>query len=338
MASQDEGRNRQPWAIIAEDVFSPAAAWRGHRFSVFFRGAHGELLLREREGDRWTPIRSLGVPTARIGRLKAPMPVDWPLSACATRGDRVELLARGPEGELLHGTLRGDVWDGFECIGAPQVDGAGVAIPLGLAGAPTACTREAGQMDVFAVGGTGALLHTTWNGSEFSDLESLGGLDARGGDLPIAGAISAAACGRRWMSIFARSTSGELLIKKWNGSGWSPFAPVRAPEELDPMYPTLHGLVPLSSAPVAGGGGTSRLDVFARGPAGDLLHRWWNGETWTRFESLGMPGEPPVPLSGGSLACAWGKWRLDVLARAIDGKLYNVSPIFSPRHLLNSSH
>jgi hypothetical protein len=162
------------------------------------------------------------------------MPVDWPLSACATGGDRVELLARGPEGELLHGTLRGDVWNGFECIGAPQVDGAGAAIPLGLAGAPTACTREAGQMDVFAVGGTGALLHTTWNGAGFSDLESLGGLDARGGDLPIAGAISAAACGRLWMSIFARSTSGELLIKAWNGSSWSPFAPVRAPEELDP--------------------------------------------------------------------------------------------------------
>src|SRR5258708_6917449 len=155
---------------------------------------------------------------------------------------------------------------------------------------------------------------------------------------PFRRAPPAAACGRRWMSSFARSTSGELLIKKWNGSDWSPFAPVRAPEELDPMYPTLHGLVPLSSAPVAGGGGTSRLDVFARGPAGDLLHRWWNGETWTRFESLGMPGEPPVPLSGGALRPAAGEWRLDVLARAIDGKLYNVSPIFSPRHLLNSSH
>jgi hypothetical protein len=200
MTSQDEGRNQQHWVAIAEDVFSPAAAWRGQRFSVFFRGAQGDLLLREREGERWTATRSLGIPPARIGRLEAPMPVDWPLSAIATGGDRLDLLARGPEGELLHGTLRGDVWEGFECIGAPQVDGAG------------------------------------------------------------------AAC-----------------------------------------------------------------------PAGDLLHRWWNGETWTKFHSLGMPGEPPLPLSGGSLACAWGKWRLDVLARAIDGKLYNVSPIFSPRHQLNSS-
>jgi hypothetical protein len=197
MTSQDEGRNRQHWVAIAEDVFSPAAAWRGQRFSVFLRGAQGELLLREREGERWTAIRSLGVPTARMGRVEAPMPVDWPVSACATGGDRVELLARGPEG----------------------------------------------------------------------------GLDGRGGDLPIAGAISAAACGRRRMSIFARSTSGELLIKAWNGSGWSPFAPVRAPEELDPMYPTLQGLVPLSSAPVAGGGGTSRLDVFARGPTGSCTTR-----------------------------------------------------------------
>jgi hypothetical protein len=46
MASQDEGRNQQHWVEIAEDVFSPAAAWRGQRFSVFFRGAQGDLLLR----------------------------------------------------------------------------------------------------------------------------------------------------------------------------------------------------------------------------------------------------------------------------------------------------
>ena len=61
---------------------------------------------------------------------------------------------------------------------------------------------------------------------------------------------------------------------------------------------------------------------------GDLLRRVWNGTAWTRAESLGMPrsasGEP-IPLTGFSLACAWGRWRLDVFATAADGKLYNAS-------------
>jgi hypothetical protein len=33
----------------------------------------------------------------------------------------------------------------------------------------------------------------------------------------------------------------------------------------------------------------------------------------------------PIPFTGFSLACAWGRWRLDVFANAADGKLYNAA-------------
>jgi len=41
-----------------------------------------------------------------------------------------------------------------------------------------------------------------------------------------------------------------------------------------------------------------------------------------------MPGSASgkaIPFTGPSLACAWGRWRLDVFALAADGKLYNAS-------------
>jgi len=316
------------WSALAGDVSCPAVAASGERrLALIARGPRGELLHRQRDAEAWTDFRSLGVPVARGGA--SDLPVDWRIAACATAEDEIQLVARSPEGELLHGTVRSGAFRGFECIGTPEGPGVEVAVPMGLAGAPTACSREPGQMDVFAVGPAGELLHTSWSGSAFSELESLGGLAApRGADLPICGAISAAACGSSAMAVFARGTAGELLVKWWNAGVWAPFVPVRSPEETDPALRFVEVPLPLTSAPVACGGGRTRLDVFARGPAGDLLRRIWNGTAWTRAESLGMPRSTagkPIPLTGFSLACAWGRWRLDVFATAADGKLYNAS-------------
>jgi hypothetical protein len=317
------------WSALASDAFCPAAAASGERrLALFARGPRGELLHRQRDGEAWTDFRSLGVPVGRGGG--SDLPVDWRIAACATGEDEVQLLARSPDGELLHGTVRSGEWSGFECIGTPQGPGVDAAVPMGLACAPTACSRTPGQMDVFAVGPAGELLHTSWSGSRFSEIEALGGIGtARGADLPICGAVSAAACGSGAMAVFARGTAGELLVKWWNAGVWAPFVPVRSPEEADPALRFVEVPLPLSSAPVACGGGRTRLDVFARGPAGDLLRRIWNGTAWTRAESLGMPrsaaGEA-IPFTGPSLACAWGRWRLDVFAQAADGKLYQASP------------
>ena len=50
---------------------------------------------------------------------------------------------------------------------------------------------------------------------------------------------------------------------------------------------------------------------------------------WSQLQSLGMPsgaqGSEPVPVTGGQVACAWGKYRLDVFVCATDGRLYRAS-------------
>src|SRR5205085_6042916 len=112
--------------------------------------------------------------------------------------DQIQLLARGAEGELLHGTLREADWSGFRCIGSPAgFQGA----PMGLASAPVACSREPGKMDVFAVGAAGALLHATRDAAGFTEFESLGGIEpqAERAESPISGPISACNCGPRAM-------------------------------------------------------------------------------------------------------------------------------------------
>ncbi len=330
MDAEDAGETVR-WSPVAEEVFCPAAVACGERrVALFMRGAEGELLHRERDGDAWSDFRSLGLPVARIAGAQALVPADWPISACSTGTDEIHLLARSPEGELLHGVLRGSDWGGFDCVGAPAAPSYDVAVPMGFASAPTACSRAPGHMDVFAVGAAGGLLHCTWDGAAFSEFESLGGAIPPGaaeGTAPIAGSISACSCGGKAMGVFARGAFGDLLLKWWNDAKWTPFASLGTPEDRDPSYPVVGRAVPLAGPPAACGGGSTRLDVFARGPGGDLLHRWWDGKSWSVFESMGMPRSASsslrIPFTGPSLACVWGKYRLDVFARAADGRLYN---------------
>ncbi|TMB12193.1 MAG: hypothetical protein E6J65_26180 [Deltaproteobacteria bacterium] len=137
--------------------------------------------------------------------------------------------------------------------------------------------------------------------------------------------ISATACGVRSIAIATRGARGDLLVKWWDGTKWTPFASLGLAAEPDQLYPAVKVPVPLSGAPVCAGGGSTRLDVFARGQRGDLLHKWWNGKDWTGFESVGCPATPEgalIPFTAASIASAWGKFQLDVFARASDGKLY----------------
>ena len=321
---------RSIWSSVAEDVFCPAAAAWGERgVSVFMRGAGGELLLRESEGDGFGELRSLGVPSARVEGSPIATPVEWPIAACSTRDGDIHLVGRGAEGDLVHGHLRGRDWSGFESVGVPIAQGRGNALPMGLAGAPTACCRERGRLEVFAVAGEGDLLHTVHDGTGFSECESLGGLRGSNGtyDAPVFGAISAFDAGLRAMGVVARAAAGDVLVKLWTAQQqWRGFAPLRSIDEIDPLDPALEWMRPLTGPPAACGGGSSRADVFVRGPRGHLFHAWWNGERWTDYQALGMPGAPDsdaTPFTGGSIACAWGKYRLEVFACATDGKLYH---------------
>jgi hypothetical protein len=195
---------------------------------------------------------------------------------------------------------------------------------MGLTSAPVACSCLPGTMDVFALGVSGVLLHSPWDGKEFAEFESLGPAVTDAG-APLLPPISATACGMRSIAIAARGARGDLLVKWWDGTKWSPFASLGFGAEPDQLYPAVKVPAPLSSAPVCAGGGSTRLDVFARGQRGNLLHKWWDGKDWAEFESVGCPATPEgalIPFTSASIACAWEKFQLDVFARAADGKLY----------------
>jgi hypothetical protein len=70
----------------------------------------------------------------------------------------------------------------------------------------------------------------------------------------------------------------------------------------------------MSSSPAVASWASGRLDVFWRGPGGDLRHRWFNG-SWSAEESLG--GQ----ITSDPAAISWGPNRVDVFARGTAGDL-----------------
>src|SRR2546430_17608266 len=87
------------WSAIAENVSSPVAVASGERrVTVFCRGPAGGLVVIVGEAGEYQPPSSLGVPLARDG--STPVPVGWPVGGCATGPGALQLVARGPAGEV----------------------------------------------------------------------------------------------------------------------------------------------------------------------------------------------------------------------------------------------
>jgi Repeat of unknown function (DUF346) len=300
--------------------------------TLLARGVTGELFHKEWDGVVWSGCHSLGVPIARGNGSQAPVPVDWQLAACSGEPGRVDLFARSPEGDLLQMTQIDGKWGTFEYLGTPASMGAGTPVPMGLGSSPAACGWGPDRLDVFAVGPDGDLLHTAWNGQDWSEFASLGApaIGAAGiqQQVPLSGSVAACRCGRDRIAVFLRGARGDLIVKWWDGTGWGEYISLGFPEVQSDLYPAVNIAAPLAGPPAACSWGLQRADVFARGPHGDLLHRWWDGKGWTPFESLGVPVSPDpyphrIPFTGAVTACTWGPNRLDVFARALDGNLYH---------------
>jgi hypothetical protein len=318
---------------MSSGLFCPVAVCRkpGH-MTLLARGAAGDLFYREWDGTGWSKFHSLGFPVAQSDGSRAPVPVDWQLAACSGDPDRIDLFARSPEGDLLHMAGVGGEWGAFECLGAPAVVSGGLAIPMGLASPPAACGWGPDRLDVFAVGPDGDLLHTSCNGGDWSEFASLGapplGTAGTPQAVPLSGPVAACRCGKDRIAVTVRGARGDLILKWWDGRGWSEYASLGFPEQQFDLYPAVNIAVPLAGPPATCSWGPERMDVFVRGPGGDLLHKWWDGKVWSGFESLWMPmtndaQQRRIPFTGAVTACTWGAGRLDVFARALDGHLYH---------------
>ncbi len=321
------------WTAIGSGLFCPVAVCRqpGH-ITLFARGATGELSYTEGDGTGWSKFHSLGLPVAYTEGSRVPIPVEWPLAACSGDPNRIDLFARSPDGDLLHMTGNGSTWGAFECLGAPALIRENIAIPMGLASPPAACSSGPERIDVFAVGQDGDLLHTSWNSGRWSAFESLGapplGTAGTAQPVPLSGPVAACRCGKDRIAVAVRGARGDLILKWWDGTRWTEFASVGLPEVQYDLYPAVNVAAPLAGPPAACSSGPERVDIFVRGPGGDLLHKWWDGKDWSTFESLGMPTtrdaeSHPIPFTGAVTACTWGVDRLDVFARALDGNIYH---------------
>ncbi len=320
------------WSAVGAGLFCPVAVSPGSgRVVLLARAGGGDLVRVDKEAAGWRPPRSLGVPVARSRGGSVAVPVDWQLAACSGGPDAIELAARSPDGDLLHLRLPllPDGSAEFECLGAPAAAPAGRAIPVGLAGPPAICRAGPGRLDVFAMAPGGEVLHAIRSGDEWGPFDSLGAPPApsRGrcaGRQATVEAVAACRCGPSGIALFHRGAQGELLLKWWNGADWSDYASLGSPDVPDESYPAVAAAAPLTGPPAACSRAADRLDVFARGPCGDLVHTGWDGADWSRFESLGMPadGEQPIPLTGTVTACSTSGRSCCVVAGAVDGRLY----------------
>jgi len=266
--------------------------------ALFLRGGLRRAALpgvRERiAGGDPLPGRSRG---ARRGFARGACRWNGRSRPCSTRDGVVHLLARGcGKASWSTDASPAPTGSGFEAIGIPLPEAPRRPVPHGpFWRPPTACCREPGLLDVFAVSGEGDLLQTRWDAEGFSACESLGGIGTPAGTPPCSAQSPPSMRARRaWVSSRAARSGDSRRQVVGTRNEWRTFVPLSSPDEVDPRDPALGldcGRLP-GRRPACGGGST-RADVFVRGPRGALFSAIWNGERWSPAASLGMPRAAP---------------------------------------------
>ena len=211
-----------------------------------------------------------------------------------------------------------------------------------LAYFPGAVSWAPNHLDVFSAGDDGQLWHRYFLGG-WSSWQSLGGAAVT--------TPSAVSWGQGRIDVYAGDGGGSCN-HWWYDGAWHPYeslygnlvgnpdAVVRGVGDIDIavwqdtiLYPELISVwdfhqgarqwgwnlgTNFMSSPKMVSWGSDHLDVFVRGPSGDLVHCWWSGggaDDWSNWESLGghIREEPSV--------VSWAYGRIDAFARGEDNTL-----------------
>jgi hypothetical protein len=190
---------------------------------------------------------------------------------------------------------------------------------------PLSCTSWAvNRIDCFAQGynfvngvENQAIWHDYWNGSAWSNWQSLGGQEFLVGppDPNSNGeAVSVPTCvswGENRIDCFQLGVDRGLWHKYWNGSSW-----------VD--WEALGGNIASTASCTTWS--VNRIDCFAVGGTDHaLVHKAWNGEKWLDWENLG--GE----LKGKPACVSWGPGRIDCFAFGTDYAIWHIYYPESPR-------
>lgn len=276
------------------------------------------------QAQLWSPWRSVG----ELGASSGPGAVSWGLG-------RLDVFARGVDGELIHGYTDGAGWyweenlfDGVTLRSQPSCASWGgrtiscVALREGSAGvwqfyydgfgwgqsdlggiaasAPTIVSWGPGRLDVFVRGQDEALYWSSWQDGTWNLAWSR-----------IDGILrSAPACtSRRVTSIdcFALDTRGQVSQIIYEGERWGGWTPIP-------------GGLGTSSPSVTSWRG-ERVDVFVRGSSGRLYQSSWSrGGAWSTWQEITTEAIPSAPS-----CVSWGLGRIDCFRLSpYDASLYGV--------------
>jgi len=162
---------------------------------------------------------------------------------------------------------------------------------------PAASTSfTTGEAEIFAVDPSGTLWNTSIGPSGNGTWNPLGG----------ASTSSPAAISMNYsyfsVDVFVRGTDGALWEKHYQ-NGWS-------------TWISLGGQLAAGTGPAVASWSAGRLDVFVDGTDGALWHKWYNGTSWSGWESLG--GQ----LTSAPAATSPASGAIYVFARGTDGAIW----------------
>jgi len=264
-------------------VDSPTvASWGSGRLDVFARGTKNDMVHKwYASGYGWLGWESLGGDIT-----SSPSAVSW-------GKDRIDIFARGKNGDVVHKWYAsGYGWLGWESLGG------------GIIGAPSVISTGSGKLDVF-VRGTNNILHRkNFDGKKWSGWQNLGvTIDAQPVALKKQNSIFVYVKNDEGRVITIIGTIGDLdTPDSWSKTdnkypmeegrvGVPSFITSVSYDNLPVVHAfrrSTHGRLyyrppttykdemfadsEITSSPAGVSWGGTRLDVFARGTNGDLLH------------------------------------------------------------------
>jgi hypothetical protein len=230
---------KQAWPCLAAVVFICFATTLVAESLAFVRGDDGALWVRDRSSWKSLGGQLLGSP-----------------DACSWGPDRLDVVARGMEGNLVQMSRIRGRWTGWVDLGGTLVTD------------PSCVSWGPNRIDIFATGASATVIHKAWDGARWTEWESFDG--------EVREAVDAASWGPNRIDVFARGTDDALWQLAWNGERWT-------------GWNRLGGRI--LSSPGAVSWGPNRIDVFARGENGVIRQIAWDGEQWSQWFDHGGPPE-----------------------------------------------
>lgn len=240
------------------------------RIDLFTRGGDGALHWKFYAGGRWSGWEDLGTQIT-----SAPTATWWD-------GNRLDVFARGPAGQLLQRVYQNNTWD-------PRLYDLGGQITS----APAVASWGAGRLDIFARGTNGSLYQKFFQRPTWSAWINMQGA------ITSAPAVVSQKSGS--LNVFMRGGNNALYTRAFTGK-WS-------------GYSSFTGGT-LASSPTAASWADGRVDVFAKDTNGNLIQRYFSGGKWsTAYTNLGGP------IASAPAAVSWASGRLDIFSQDTGGAL-----------------